>query len=163
MSDSGLGCVVRTVERLARTELAFMAMESSYGLRLGLGHVDDGARHAADHDDATRALALHEVASDGGGEEVGAVDVDSPELAHAINGVVDGLKVLGEASRGDEVVDLSVGSEDLGDAGLDGLGVRDVGVVGGDLGDSGTLDISLALIPVHPGVVDGVGGAEAYR
>lgn len=74
--------------------------------------------------------------SDRGGEKVGTVDVDGPELAHALDGVVDGLEVLGETSRCDEVVDLAVGGEDLGDAGVDGLGVRDVSVVGGNLGDA---------------------------
>jgi hypothetical protein len=76
------------------------------------------------------------VASDGGCEEVGAVDVDSPELAHAVDGVVDGLEVLGETGGCDEVVDLAVSCNDLGDASLDGLGVGDVGVVGGDIGNA---------------------------
>lgn len=43
---------------------------------LGLRDVDDCAGHAADEDDAAGALALHEVACDSGGEEVGSVDVD---------------------------------------------------------------------------------------
>lgn len=115
VADAGLGCVVGG---------------------LGLGDVDDGAGHAADHDHAARALTRHEVAGDRGGEEVGAIDVDGPELAHALDGVVDGLEVLGEAGRGDEVVDLAVGGDDLGDAGFDGLGVRDIGVVGCDFGDA---------------------------
>lgn len=67
-------------------------------------------------------------------KQVGAVDVDAPQPAHAVDRVVDGLKVLGEAGRGDEVVDLAVGRHDLGDAGLDRLRVRDVGVVRRHLG-----------------------------
>lgn len=107
-----------------------------HGLRLRLGHVDDRARHAADHDDAAGALTLHQMTSDRGSEKVGAVDIDGPELAHTLDGVVDGLKVLSETSRCDEVVDLAVGGENLGDAGVDGLGVGDVSVVGGNLGDA---------------------------
>jgi len=76
------------------------------------------------------------MAGDGRGEKVGAVNVDGPQLAHAVDGVVDGLKVLGEAGRGDEVVDLAVLLNDLGDAGLDRLGVGDVGVVSRDPGDA---------------------------
>lgn len=75
MPDTGLGGVVRS---------------------LGLGNVDDGAGHGADHNHAAGGLTLHEVTGDGGGEEVGAVDVDSPQLAHAVDRVVDGLEVLGE-------------------------------------------------------------------
>ena len=104
--------------------------------RLGLGHIDDGARHGADHDNAAGRFALHEVAGHADSEEVGAVDVDAPELLHAVVGVGDGVEVLGEAGRGDEVVDAAVGGEDFGDGCCDGVGVRDVPVVGGDFGAS---------------------------
>lgn len=104
--------------------------------RLGLGHVDDGAAHAADEDHAALCLALHEVAGDGGGEEVGAVDVDGEQLAHALDGVVGGVVVLGEARGRNQVVDLAVLREDVGHAGADRVRVRHVGVVGGDLGGS---------------------------
>lgn len=57
------------------------------------------------------------------GKQIGAVDVDPPQLAHAVDRVGDGLKVLGEAGRGHEVVDLAVLGHDLGDAGLDAGGV----------------------------------------
>lgn len=74
---------------------------------------------------------------DHGGEEVGAVDVDVPELAHTVDRIVDGLEVLGEAGRGDEVVDLAVLLDDVVEAGPDRGLVRHVGVVGGDLGHAG--------------------------
>lgn len=68
------------------------------------------------------------------GEEVGAVDVDGPELAHAVDGVLGGRVVLGEAGRCDQVVDLAVGGHDLGHTGRDGGRVGNVDVVGGDAG-----------------------------
>lgn len=52
------------------------------------------------------------------GEQVGAVHVDGKELAEAVNGVVGGLEVLGEAGRGHEVVNLAVAGKDLVDAGF---------------------------------------------
>lgn len=103
---------------------------------LRLGHIDNGARHAADHDHAARSLALHEVAGDRGGKEVGAVDIDSPDLAHAVDGVVDGLEVLGEPGRGDKIINLAMSLDDLGNTGLDGLGVGNVGKVSRHLGDA---------------------------
>lgn len=102
--------------------------------RLRLRHVDDGAAHAADEDHAALCLALHEVAGDGSGEEVGAVDVDGEQLAHALDGVVSGVVVLCEARGRDQVVDLAVLREDVGDARGDRVLVRHVGVVGRHLG-----------------------------
>ena len=115
VTDTGLGGVVRS---------------------LRLGNVDDGAGHAANHDHAASGLALHEVAGDRGGKEVGAVNVDSPELTHTLDGVGDGVKVLGEAGRSDEVVNLAVLLDDVGDAGVDRGRVRDVGVMSSDLRDT---------------------------
>lgn len=103
-------------------------------VRLRLRHVDDAATHAADEHHAPRGLALHEVLGDGDGEQVSAVDVDGPELAHAVDRVVDGIVVLGEAGTGDEVVDLAVLLDDLVDASLDRVGVGHVGVMGRHLG-----------------------------
>lgn len=102
---------------------------------LGLGHVDDGAGHATDHDDAAVGdVALHQVASDARGEEVRAVDIDAPEFLDALVGVHLGGVVLGEASRGHEVVDLSVLVEDVGETVVHAGRVRHVAVVCGDLG-----------------------------
>ena len=65
------------------------------------------------------------------------VHIHPPQLPHPVDAVVDRLEVLGEAGRGDEVVDpAAVGGEDLGYAAVDrGLG-RDVCVVGCDFWDS---------------------------
>ena len=103
--------------------------------RLGLGHIDDGAAHTADEDHTSRALTLEQMARDARGEEVGAVDVDAPELLHAVVRVRDGVEVLGEAGGSHEVVQLAVRGDAFVDAGRDGVRVRHVAVVGGHLGD----------------------------
>ena len=126
---------MRPLDRQARRHLP----DSRFGRiirRLGLGNVDHGTRHGADHHDTARRFAFHEVPGNADGEEVGAVHIDAPELLHAVVGVGDGVEVLGEAGGGDEVVDTAVGGDDFGDGGCDGVGVRDVAVVGGDFGAS---------------------------
>lgn len=75
------------------------------------------------------------MAGDGGGEQEGAVDVDGEQLAETVDGVVDGLEILSETGRGDQTVDFTLLSKDLFNTGLDALRVRDVGVVGSDLGE----------------------------
>lgn len=88
------------------------------------------------------------MAGDAGGKQVGSVHVDSPKLSQALDGVVDGLKVLGEACRGDEVVDLAVLLDNLPDAGFDGPGIGDIGIVGADFGNSRKRGTILALLPI---------------
>lgn len=70
------------------------------------------------------------------GEEICPVDIHAPELADAVNGVVDGFEVLGEACGGDEIIDLAVLLENLGDGGFDGFLGGDVGVMGRYFGTS---------------------------
>lgn len=111
---------------------------------MGLGYVHNGAGHASDEDHATVGLARHQMLSDGDGEEVCAVYVDAPQLTHAINRVVDSIIVLGEAGTGDEVVDLSVLLDDTFDAALHRVGIRNIGVVSSDLGNSGSAGVLLA-------------------
>lgn len=77
------------------------------------------------------------MASHRGGKEVGAIHIDSKELAETINGVVRGLEVLGEASRGHKVVNLAMAGQDLLNAGIHAILVGDVGIVGSDLGGPG--------------------------
>lgn len=103
--------------------------------RLGLGHIDNSTTHGTDEDHAALGLALHEVAGDASGEEVGALDIDSKELTQAVDGVVNGLEVLGKAGGCNEVVDLAMSLQDLGDADPDTLRVADIGEVGSHLGD----------------------------
>ena len=98
MPDGGFGCVVRS---------------------LWLGHVNDSAGHGTDHDDATLRLPCHQVFSDFGAEKVCAVDVYTPELLNTVRGIFNSIKVLRETRRGDKMVDLAVGFNDLSDRGLD--------------------------------------------
>lgn len=83
---------------------------------------------------------------DAGSEEVGTIDIDGPELAHAVDGVVNGLEVLGEARGSDEGVDLAVLLDDLCDAGVDGVGVGDISVVSGDLGNAAQISKLRSLL-----------------
>jgi hypothetical protein len=99
---------------------------------LRLWDVDNGTAHGADHDNAAIGLALHQVLCDTNGEQPGAVDVDTPQLLHAVVWVVDSWVVLGEAGRGDKVVDLAVHRDDLVEGCGHRLGLGDIGVVCGD-------------------------------
>jgi len=92
--DSDIGVSPLDGQRAA--EMAHSGLGSVVG-SLGLRNVDNGTTHTADEDDTTRSLALHEVTSNSSSEEVGAVDVDTPELSYTVNGVLDGVEVLGEA------------------------------------------------------------------
>ena len=142
MSNSCLGGVIRTVHQSSQ----YFRVESSPcdDLRLRLGNVHNGTAHTANEDNATRRLALHEVLGDGGGEEISAVNIDIPQLAHALYGVVDGLKVLSEAGRGDQVINLSMLLDDVLYAGIDRRRVRDVGVMRCHLGDTSRSGVLLA-------------------
>jgi hypothetical protein len=46
-------------------------------------------------------------------KEIGSVDVNTPESLHPIVRVRNCVKVLGEAGRGNQVVDLAMAFEDL--------------------------------------------------
>lgn len=87
--------------------------------RLWLRDVHDGTRHATNQHHATRGISVHQVLCNAGGKKIGAVNIDIPELSHTIDWVVDCLKVLGKASAGDQVIDLSMLLEDIVNTGLD--------------------------------------------
>lgn len=114
--DSNVG--VSPLDSQGATEMTNSGLGSVVG-SLGLRDIDNSTTHAANEDDATGSLALHEVTGDSSGEEVSAVDVDSPELSDAVDGVLDGVKVLCEAGRGDKVVNLSVGANHIRKNGFD--------------------------------------------
>lgn len=114
--------------------------------RLGLGYVDNRAAHAADEYHTALGTTVHQVTGNGSGEEVGAVEVDSEQLAHTLDGVVDGLEVLGEPSRGHKVVNFAVLGEDFSQTGVDAVEIRDVGVVSRDLGDPASEWLSILVV-----------------
>lgn len=70
------------------------------------------------------------------GEEVSAVNIDTPEFLHAIWWVCDGIEVLGEAGGCNKVVNFAVVFDNIGNDLLDRDVVGHVTVVGRDLGDA---------------------------
>ena len=66
------------------------------------------------------------------GPKVGAIHVDAPEFVQTIGRIGNGVEVLREAGRGDEVVDFAVVGQDLVETGFDRLRVGNVGKVGRD-------------------------------
>lgn len=103
---------------------------------LGLRNVDNGAGHTANHDNAARSLAFHQVLRDTRGEQVGTVHVDAPKLLDSVVGIADGVEVLSESGRGDQVVDLAVLLHDVAQHLGHRVGVRHIGVVCSHLGES---------------------------
>lgn len=86
---------------------------------LRLGNVDNRTGHAANEDHAAWSLALHQVASNGGREKVGTVNVDTPQFLDTVIWVGDGVVVLGEASRGHQVVNAAVVADNSCNGGVD--------------------------------------------
>jgi hypothetical protein len=103
---------------------------------LWLRHVDDGARHAADEDNAARRVPLHQMLRDSHGVEVGSINVDPPELLDAVVGVRDGIVVFGEPGRCHQVVDFSMLFDNLGERLADRRRTRDIAEMGCDFGHS---------------------------
>ena len=103
---------------------------------LRLRHIDNGARHRANHNHTTLRLALHQMPSDLASKEVGPVNVHAPEFPQPIWWVCDSVKVLGETGRRNQMVDLAVVLDDFGDRGFDRLVVRDITEMRRDLGDT---------------------------
>ncbi len=135
MSHGGLGSVIRSVlngmTSVPSHDISQLPAHFPHGghSRLRLWNVDNGTRHAANQDHTTRGIAVHQVLRNAGGEQVCAVDIHIPELAHALNGVVDGLEVLGEPGAGNQVVDLPVLLDHAINAALHGFGVGDICIV----------------------------------
>lgn len=103
-----------------------------WGLRLR--DVHNGAGHAANHDDATRCLALHEVFGNGDRVKVSAIHVDTPQLLDAVMGVGYRIIVFGEPGRGDKIVDLAMSLNNLSERLVYRVRTRDVAVMSGDFG-----------------------------
>ena len=69
-------------------------------------------------------------------KEVCPVTVHAPELPEPIWWVCDSVEVLGETGRCDQVVDLAVVLDNLGDRGFDRLMVRDIAEMRGNFGNT---------------------------
>jgi len=106
---------------------------------LGLRDIDNGTRHAANHDNTSRNLSFHEVLGHRHSVQIGTVDIDTPKLLHAVMGVRNGIVVFGEAGRGDEVVHFAMLLQDLGEGLVDGGRTRNIAEMGCDFGDSGVV------------------------
>lgn len=104
---------------------------------MGLWYIDNATAHASNEDHAALSLALHQVLGDIDGEEISTIDINGPQLAHAVDWVVDGVVVLGETCAGDQIVDLAVLFDDFLNARLYRVGVRYVGEMGRHLGYPG--------------------------
>ena len=109
--------------------------------RLRLRYVDNSARHATNANNAARRTATHQVLGSLNTEEICSVDIDSPELLHALVGVGDGFVVFAETGRGDETVDFAVLFDDGGEGLGDGFGGRDIAVVAGHEGNPGEVEL----------------------
>ena len=160
MSDGGLGGVIGPWVGEIRLVISCEVCGRLH-LRLRLGNVDNGTRHAPNKNHATLSLPLHKVLRDLDGEEVGPVDVDGPEAAHAVGGVLGGGPILGEAGGGDEGVYFFVRGEDVGDAGGDGGGIGYISVVGCDTRGGSVLEMGSWLDAVlRGGAMRGSEGKE---
>ena len=105
-----------------RSEMANGCLGGVVG-RLRLGYVDDGTRHATDHHNTPGRLALHQVLCHARSKQICAVHVHAPELLHTVVWVADGVEVFGKSRRRDEMVDLAVLCDDLGERVVNRVGV----------------------------------------
>lgn len=80
---------------------------------LRLGNVDHGTGHGANHDHAAFCLSLQQMTGDACREQICAIHIHPPQLLQSVVGVSDRVKVLGETSGGDEVVDFAMIPDDL--------------------------------------------------
>lgn len=67
-------------------------------------------------------------------KQISSIHIHPPKLLHPLVRVGDGVVVLREAGRGDEVINLAVLGDDLAEGLVDRIGGCNVAVVGGDLG-----------------------------
>lgn len=126
---------MRPLNRQARSQVPYSSLGSVVrGLRLR--HVHDCAGHGSDHDDASWRLALHQMPRDTSREQVRPVDIDTPEFLDSVIWIFYGVEVLGEAGRGNQVVDLTMLLHNLGNSGVDRVRVRNIGVMRCDLRDA---------------------------
>lgn len=103
---------------------------------LRLRDIDNSTGHTTDHDNAARRLALHQVFRNASCKKVCPIHVDTPKLLDAVVRVRDGVKVFGETGRSDQVVNLAVLLDDIGEDIVHRIGIGHVGIVSSDSGES---------------------------
>lgn len=85
------------------------------------------------------------------GPEVSAIDVDTPKLVQTVGRIINGIEILSEASRGDEVIDFAVICQNLGKAGIDRFGVGNIREMGCDFGMAVKVSAYMVLMLLEGG------------
>lgn len=97
--------------------------------RLWLRHIYHSSRHGPNHHHTASRFAFHQVTSDRDRKEVCAINIDSPELPHTLDGVLDRIKILREPGRSYQMVDLAVLFDDLLNCSIDRILICHIGIV----------------------------------
>lgn len=95
-------------------------------------NVDHSTRHASNQYNATGGLAFDQMTGNASGKKVGTVNVDRPAFLNSVMWVMDGIKILCEAGRGDKAVNAAMLGQDVINRLVDGVRVADISIVGGD-------------------------------
>ena len=104
--------------------------------RLRLWHIHDSAGHGTYQDHTALGLAVDQMPCDFAGEEVCSIHINAPQFSQAIRWVCDCVEIFGEAGGGYQVVYFAMDLDNFRNCGFDRLVVRDVAVVGCNLGDT---------------------------
>lgn len=96
---------------------------------LWLRHVDNRTGHASYHDDASWRLSLHQMFRHASCEEICAIHIYTPQLLHPFIRIGNGIVVLDETCRGDQMIDLAMFFDDLGQCAGDRIRIRHITVV----------------------------------
>jgi hypothetical protein len=99
---------------------------------LWLWYINNGARHTSNEHNASWCISRHQVLCDSNCEKICAIDIDAPELADPVDRVIDGLEVLCESCRCDQVVNLAMLFDNLSNSCLNRFLRRYVGIMSGD-------------------------------
>lgn len=86
---------------------------------LGLRNIDNGTRHGSNHHHTAFDLPLHKVFCALNRPIVSAIDVNTPELVDSIWWVSNGIEILSEASRGNQMINFAVVLNDLSQRAFD--------------------------------------------
>ena len=102
---------------------------------LWLRHVDNGTGHASYHHNASRLVPFHKMLGHPSCKQISAVDIHPPEFFHTLVRVGNGIVVFGEACGGDQMIDLAMLLDNVGQSAGDRIWIRNIRVVCRDLGD----------------------------